>query len=70
MLCYRLVVAAPRGNSTYSKQQSIYQPGAVYQCALRNGGSCVQLIVDPSGKFSMTIYIKSSHSGSPWDELY
>jgi hypothetical protein len=69
MLCYRLGVAAPRGNSTYIKHQYIYQPGVVYQCALRSGGSCVQLIVDPSGKLSMTIYIKSSQSGSPWDEF-
>ena len=69
MLCYRLVVAAPRGNSTYIKHEYIYQPGVVYQCALRSGGSCVQLIVDPSGKFSMTMYIKSSQSGSPWDEF-
>ncbi|PNF29696.1 hypothetical protein B7P43_G13069, partial [Cryptotermes secundus] len=44
-----LVVGAPRGNSTYRKHQYIHQPGTVYQCGLRNGGSCVQLIVDPSG---------------------
>ena len=50
-------MAAPRGNSTYIKHQYIYQPGVVYQCDLRSGGSCVQLIVDPSGKFSMTVYI-------------
>ncbi|GFG35325.1 hypothetical protein Cfor_01366, partial [Coptotermes formosanus] len=44
-----LVVGAPRGNSTYIKHEYIYEPGVVYQCALRSGGSCVQIIVDPSG---------------------
>lgn len=54
-LCYRLVVGAPRGNSTYRKHQYIHQPGVVYQCGLQNGGSCVQLIVDPSGKFGRVV---------------
>lgn len=58
-LLYRLVVGAPRGNSTYRKHQYIHQPGVVYQCGLKNGGNCVQLIVDPSGKFCRVINMKS-----------
>jgi hypothetical protein len=62
MLSYRLVVGAPRGNSTYVKHQYIYQPGVVYQCGLRKGADCVQLLVDPSGKFCMLTFIKTSQS--------
>lgn len=49
--CSRLLVGAPRGNSTYRKHRGIYQPGVVYQCGLDNVGDCQQILMNSESKF-------------------
>ncbi|XP_021939553.1 integrin alpha-4-like [Zootermopsis nevadensis] len=57
-----LVVGAPRGNSTYFKHMYLHQPGIVYQCGLRKGGDCMQLVVDTSGNLCVMMYVRTLQS--------
>ncbi|KAJ8881838.1 hypothetical protein PR048_018324 [Dryococelus australis] len=47
--CCRLVIGAPRGNSSYPNHAKLEEPGVVYQCDMY-GGPCQQLALDLSGK--------------------
>nr|CAD7588151.1 unnamed protein product [Timema genevievae] len=45
----RLVVGAPRANSTLQNHQNIFQPGVTYQCDLSQDNKCSQIVLDPTG---------------------
>jgi hypothetical protein len=47
---FRLIVGAPRGNSTYPGHVNVRQPGVVYQCQLEGDGNCTSQLLDPAGK--------------------
>jgi hypothetical protein len=46
----RVVVGAPRGNSTYPEHRGIHQPGVVYQCRLDKLSLCQHLVLDSGGE--------------------
>jgi hypothetical protein len=48
--CSRLIVGAPRGNSTNPEHLNITEPGVVYQCHLEGDRKCVPQQLDSAGK--------------------
>jgi hypothetical protein len=50
VVCCRLLVGAPRGNSTHPSHLNITEPGVVYQCQLEGDLKCVAQILDSAGK--------------------
>jgi hypothetical protein len=54
----RLVVGAPRGNSTSRGDRDIYQPGVVYQCSVDKRGKCQNIVFDIWGEYLKIISLK------------
>jgi hypothetical protein len=51
--CLRLLVGAPRANSTFPSHANLKEPGQVYRCLLGNPNrdQCQPLIVEREGNF-------------------
>lgn len=47
--CFRLLVGAPRGNSTHPNHLNITEPGMVYQCRIEGDAECSSQVLDYAG---------------------
>jgi len=50
---FRLLVGAPRGNSSHRNHLNITEPGMVYQCRIEGDGNCTSQLLDSAGTYTL-----------------